>query len=140
PVAHLRVDDRVRDLAGLARDELAPDRVALRPEVLALVVEALAIAIYDDAERHRVEPRRDAAVELRRSAVDRHRVAFARAPDRLRARVEHCVQYRARVVRRAAHDEVVGRVSPRLAEPAEVRFEPARREHDGARGDAAALA
>src|SRR6202158_6259587 len=36
----LGVDDAIGDLARLLRDEAAPDRVALRPQVLALVVEA----------------------------------------------------------------------------------------------------
>ena len=72
----------------LPRNEPAPDRVALRPEVFALVVEALDFFIDDDAERHAVEARHDAAIELRRARVERHGVAAARIADRFRAVVE----------------------------------------------------
>ena len=49
--AHLGVHDRVGDLAGLPGDVPAPDRVPLRPELLALVVEPLAVAVDHDPER-----------------------------------------------------------------------------------------
>ncbi len=39
----LGVDDHIADLVRLLRDQPAPDRVALGPEVLALVVEALGV-------------------------------------------------------------------------------------------------
>jgi len=104
-------------LVAAARDELAPDRVALRPHVLTLVVEPRGVTIDDDAERHAVEPRDDAAVELRRAAVDRDGVALARVADGCRAGVEQCPQHRARVVRRAANDEIARRVAPRFAQP-----------------------
>ena len=78
----LRVDDRVADLPRLQRDEPAPDRVALRPEVLALVVEALRVAVDHDAERHAIHARADAAVVQRRARVDRHAMALRRVADR----------------------------------------------------------
>ena len=46
----LRVDDGVGDLAGLLRDETPPYGIALGPEVLAFVVEALAVLVDDNAE------------------------------------------------------------------------------------------
>ena len=40
-VSDAGIEDDVGDLVGLRGDQPAPDRVALRPDVLALVVEAL---------------------------------------------------------------------------------------------------
>ena len=86
------VDDRIGDLLRLLRHQPAPDGVALRPGVLALVVEALRVAVDHDAEHHAVEPRGDAAVELGRARVDRHRMALRRIADRLDAGVEQHAQ------------------------------------------------
>src|SRR3972149_358251 len=72
----------VADLARLSRDEPAPDRVALGPEVPPLIVKAAGVTIDDDAERHAVQTRDDPAVELRRPGVDRHRVELGRVADR----------------------------------------------------------
>ena len=47
-----RIEDDVGDLVGLGGHQPAPDRVALRPDVLALVVEALGVLVDDDAEHH----------------------------------------------------------------------------------------
>ena len=85
----LRIDDRERHLVRLPGHQASPDSVALRPEVFALVVEALAVRVDDDAERDAVEPGDDAAIESGRPRIDGNRVALARIADRLRARVEH---------------------------------------------------
>ena len=81
-----RVEDDVGDLVRLLRDEPAPDRVALRPDILALVVEALGVLVDDDAEDDAVEPGDDAAVEFRRARVDRDGVALRRIADLRRRR------------------------------------------------------
>src|SRR5262249_40551489 len=46
----LRVDDAVADLSWLLRDEPPPNRITLRPEILALIVEAIAVAVDDYSE------------------------------------------------------------------------------------------
>ena len=78
--------------SGCRRPERSPDGVALRPEVLALVVEALGMFVDDDAERQAVEPRHDAAVELRRARIDGDRVALRahRRPAARRRRASAC--------------------------------------------------
>ena len=76
------IEDDVGDLVGLGGDQPAPDRVALRPDVLALVVEALRVLVDDDAEHDAVEAGDDAAVEFRRAGVDRDRMALRRIADR----------------------------------------------------------
>ena len=81
--------------SGCRATRRSPDGVALRPEVFALVVEALGMLVDDDPEREAIEPRDDAAVELRRTRIDGDRVALARVADRLRAGVEHQPQKRA---------------------------------------------
>ena len=80
----LAVDDRVGDLVLLLRDQPAPDRVALGPDVLALVIEPLGRLVHHDAERHAVEPGADAAIEFRRAGVDGDGVALRRIADRRR--------------------------------------------------------
>ena len=81
----LAIEDDVGDLVGLGGDQAAPDRVALRPDILALVVEAQGVLVDDDAEHHAIEPRDDAAVEFRRARVDRDRVALRGIADLLHA-------------------------------------------------------
>ena len=65
----LGIDDRVADLPGLLRHQPAPDRVALGPEVLALVVEARGVAI--DHRRPATRSRR--ACRCRRRTAARAR-------------------------------------------------------------------
>jgi hypothetical protein len=78
-LAHrLRVDDRKGDLVGLPGDEAAPRSRSAWARTLAFVVEALAVLVDDDAERHRVHARHDAAVEFRRARVDRDAMALRR--------------------------------------------------------------
>src|SRR5207237_6022669 len=69
------VDDRAGDLIGLSRDKPAPDRVSLGPEVEALVVEALRIAVDHDAERHAVDAGAHDSLDLRGAGVDGDGVA-----------------------------------------------------------------
>ena len=71
--------------SGCCRDEFPPDRVTLRPEILALVVKAFNLFVDDDAERHAVQPRNDAAVEFRRARVQRYGVTTTRVAHRLGA-------------------------------------------------------
>ena len=140
-LAHrLGVDDRIADLAGLPGHQPPPDGVALGPEVLALVVEALRVAVDDDAQRHRVDAGDDAAVVARAARVDGHAVALRRVAHAPRALVEQELQHLAHVVGRAAHDEVVGGRPPRLAQPLEVGLEPAGGHDDRPGADLAALA
>ena len=109
------IDDRIGDLIGLLRDEASPDRVALRPEVLALVVEAFGMRAFTtmpsetQSSRVTMPPSNFGARASIATQWNCVRIA-----DRLRAGVEHQLQHRARVVRRAAHDEVVGRRRPRF--------------------------
>src|SRR6202521_1526810 len=121
------IDNRVRDLIGLRGHEPAPDRVALGPEVEALVVEALRILVDDDAERHAIDAGADAAVELRRAGVDRNAMTLGRIADGFRAAVEEDPQDASHIVWRAADQATVGRGSPRFAQPSEVRLESAGR-------------
>lgn len=45
-----RVEDDVGDLAGLRRNEPAPNRVASRPRIFTLIVKTLRVPVHDDAE------------------------------------------------------------------------------------------
>ena len=114
------------DLARLLRHQPAPDGVALGPEILALVIEAPALLIDHDAERHAVDAGDDPAVELGRAPVDRDGVALLRIADLPDAAVEQRAQQQDLVVGRAAHDEVVRHVAPVLLQPGDVRLESAR--------------
>ena len=55
------------------------------------------------------------------------------SPTGSRAGIEHQPERRARVVRRATHDEVVRRLAPGLSQPLQVRLEPARGDDHRAR-------
>src|SRR6185437_16600435 len=98
---------------------------ALGPGVLALVVEALRLAVDHDAEDDAVETRGDAAVELRRARVNRHRMTLRRVADGGDALVEQHAQHVAAIVRRAADEKVVGGLAPILLQPLDVRLETA---------------
>ena len=65
-----------------------------------------------------------------RAGVDRHGMALRRIADGPRAAVEHQLQHCARIVGRAADDEVVGGVAPDLLQPLEIRFESSGGQHD----------
>ena len=67
-----------RDLIELHGHQSPPDRITLRPEVFAFVVETLGMVVHDDAKRDTVEPRDNAAIELRRTTVDGDCVALLR--------------------------------------------------------------
>ena len=120
-----RIEDDVGDLVGLRRHQPAPDRVALRPDVLALVVKTLRVLVDDDAEHHRIVPRDDAAVEFRRAGVDRHRMALRGIADVLHALGQQHLQDRAAIIGRAADQKVVGGVAPIFLQPFDVGFKTA---------------
>ena len=122
---HGRIENDVGDLVGLGRHQPAPDRVALRPDVLALVIEALGVLVDDDAEHDRVVPGDDAAVEFRRAGVDRDRMALGGVADVLHALGEQHFQDRAAVIGRAADQEIVGGVAPIFLQPFDVGLEAA---------------
>ena len=113
------------ELIRLLRDQSAPNGIALRPEVLAFVVETLPIFVDDDAECDAVDARDNAAVELRRPPVDGDRMALLRIADLLGAAVEQNAKHPPEVVWCAADDEVVGDVSPVLPEPSDVGLKSA---------------
>src|SRR5262249_26881969 len=81
PAHRFRVDDRVGDLIRLLCDESSPDRVALRPKILALIVKTIAVFVHDDSERHAIKACDDAAVEFRGPAVDGDSVTLTRVSD-----------------------------------------------------------
>ena len=121
----LRVPDRVGDLAGLLRDVAAPDRVPLRPDLLAFVVEPPPGGVDDDPEGDRVQPGGDAAVEAGGTRVHGDRVE---APFLARAGGPVGVQRGqdpAVVVPRAADEVVVRGVAPVPAQPGDVGLEAA---------------
>src|SRR3970040_567026 len=101
------IDDGIGDLLRLIGDELSPDRVTLRPEVFALVVEAFDVFVDDDAKRRAVEARHDAAVELRRARIERYGVATARIADWFRAVLEQLFQHASLIMLGAAGDKIV---------------------------------
>ena len=66
-----RVDQDVADLVGLGRHQAAPDGVALGPEVLALVVEAVPVGV--DHDRRRGRSRVGSRCHRRSGELDRRR-------------------------------------------------------------------
>src|SRR5262249_18702041 len=119
--------------AWLLSEQSPPDGVALGPEVLALVVEAVALPIHDNAERDRVHASDNSSVELRRTAVHRDGVALSRVADLFGPAIQQHPQHSAGVVGGASDDEVLRYLAPALLEPGEVGLETAGRGYDGAR-------
>src|SRR5207302_3951376 len=115
----------------------SPDGVALGPEVLALVVEALAKFIDGDSERDRVQPRGNAPVESRRPGVERHRVEPFRIARAGGALIEQAGKYSTVVVGRAADDVVVDGVAPVASQPVAIGLDPTTGHQHGSGGDLA---
>ncbi len=84
----LGIDDHVADLVGLAGDQPSPDGIALRPEVLAFVIEAFGVRVDDDAKRDRIDAGGNAAVPLRRAGIDGDHVPLRRVADGFNAGIE----------------------------------------------------
>src|SRR5665213_1562394 len=135
-----RVDDGVGDLVRLLRHQAAPDGVALRPGFLALVVKTLRVAVDHDAEHDAVEPGGDAAVELGRARVDRHRMALRRIADRHDVGGVQHAQHIAAVIGRAANEEIVGGGTPVFLQPFDIGFEAAAGRHQRLAADGNLLA
>ena len=127
----LLIDDRPGDLPRLLRHQPTPDRIALRPDIFALVIEPLRITIDDDAERNAIQPGHDAAIELRRTRVDRDRMELGRITDLLHTLRQQILQHSPAGIRRAADEEVVRCLPPILAQPLDIRLKPAGRHHEG---------
>src|SRR5262249_4581040 len=58
------VDDAIRRLIRLLGNQATPDGVPFGPEILALVIEALALLVHDDAERQAIQTRHNTAVKF----------------------------------------------------------------------------
>ena len=85
------------------------------------------MAVDDDRERHAVEPGDDAAVELRRAAVDGDRVALCRVTDGGHALGQQALQHAAFGIGRAADQEVLGGGAPTLLQPLDIGLKSAGR-------------
>ena len=98
--------------------------------LLAFVVETLGVFVDDDAQRHAIESRHDAAIELRRSPIDGDAVTLCGIANRFRSQAHEQLQELPFVVRRSANDEVPCCRPPRFFQPFEIRFEAAGRHHE----------
>ena len=119
------IQNGIADLVGLSGNEPSPDGIALRPEILALVIKPLGVTVQDNAERHPVDAAGDAAVIFRGAGIDRHRMALVERTDRLHALIEQAFQHRAGVPRGAAHQKILRRLAPAFGKPVEIGLEAA---------------
>ena len=122
-IEHPRIDDRKRRLVRLLGDQPTPDGIALRPEILALVVKTFARFVDRNPERNRIQPGGDAAVEPRCPSVECHGMEALRIAGGRGTLVEHSGQDPPVVVGRAANHIVVNCIAPVAAQPIEVRLE-----------------
>ena len=81
----LGVHDRVCNLLWPLCHKSSPDRVALRPHVLTLIVKTLGLMIDHDAKRYAIETRHNSAVKFRCARIDGHRMALLWVADSLGA-------------------------------------------------------
>src|ERR1051326_3852991 len=131
PSFHLRIDHRVCDLVRLLRHQATPDRIALGPEVLTFVVKPVTVLINSDAQRHAVQPRHNAAVELGGAAVYRDSVALLRVAYRFSAGVQEKFQARAFVVRRPPDYKIACCFAPSLFQPFQIGLKSSRSGNQG---------
>jgi hypothetical protein len=131
----LAVEDRECQLPGLVRDQASPGRVPLGPELLTLVLDALAEPVDHDSERHRVDPGDDPSLEARRACVARDRVEAAWIATLGCPHLEELRQHLPVVGRRPTDEEVVHRIPQVPAQPLQVGLEAAGGDHDRRRLD-----
>ena len=132
----LAVGDGEGFLHGLLGDQPAPDGIALRPDILAFVIEAIDIAIDDNGIGHAVEAHREAAIFQRRAGVIGHRVELRGIAHLLHALAQQILQDGALGIGRAADLEAVGRIAPVFPQPVAVGLEAAGRGDHGLEADA----
>ena len=111
-------------LPRLRGDQASPDGVSLRPDVFSFVIKAPRQLIDNDPKRDGVEPSNDAAVKFWRASVHRNGVKSPWIADRFRAFLQESGKQHSVVIRCAANDEIVRRVSPVFLEPLNVGFVP----------------
>src|SRR2546426_170439 len=122
---NFRIDDRVCNLVGLLCDQTPPDGIALGPKIFALIVEALAVFVDDNAQRHAIEPRDNTSIKFGRAAVDRDCMTLGRIADGFGAMIQKQLQPPTFVIGRPANDEVARRFAPDFLEPFQICFETA---------------
>ncbi|MNE50933.1 hypothetical protein D3C80_1455320 [compost metagenome] len=103
----LLVDNRVRLLVGLSRNQTAPDRIAFRPEILTLIVKPFAIAVDNHAQGHAVDAGTYTAVVKRSPGVDGNHMCLGRVADCIGAKIEHPSQQHTGIEAGAANKEIV---------------------------------
>ncbi len=124
-VENTRIENDVGDLVRLRCYESAPDGVALRPDILALVVKTSGVFVDNDAEHHGIVPGDDATVEFRRAGVDRDRMTLLGIADLLHALGEQHLEDRAAIIGCAADQEIIGGLAPVLFQPFDVGLKTA---------------
>jgi len=117
-VDHGRIEDDIGDLVGLGCDQPAPDRVALGPDVLALVIEARGALVDDDAEHDRIMPRDDARRRISggaRASIATLAWHWVGSPISWTSLASSIFRTRAAIIGRAADQEIVGGTRPNIA-------------------------
>ena len=133
----LGVDHAPSDLPRLERHQPPPDRIALGPEIFALVIETLGKAVDHHPERDCVDARADPAVIKRGTRVNCHHVRLSGIADHVGALPSEIGNDGAHVEPCAADQEVIGRMlaivvhAPGFAQPLAVRFKTAAGKHAG---------
>ncbi|MNF83069.1 hypothetical protein D3C84_653830 [compost metagenome] len=103
----LLVDNRVGLLVGLSRNQTAPNRITLGPEILTLIVKPFAIAVDNHAQGHAVDAGTDTAVVKRSPGVDGNHMCLSRVADCIGAKIEHPSQQHTGIEASAANQKVV---------------------------------
>ena len=142
----LGIDDGVAGLSGLHGHQPTPDGIAFGPEVLAFVVEALALLVHDHAQGHTINAGANTPVIQGRSCINGHHVGLRGVTDAIGSMViQHMTQQGALVVPCTANQKIVRRpfaaliLSPGFTHPGQVGLKASGRQHAGAGFDALAL-
>ena len=103
----------------------APDGIALRPEILALVIEPFSIPIENDAKGDAVNAAGDATVIFWRTGIDRHGMALVKGANRLHPMIQQAFQNGAGVPWCAAYQKILRSLAPPLRKPVKIGFKAA---------------
>jgi hypothetical protein len=118
------IHNSVRDLLGTLSHQSPPDGISLGPQIFSLVVKAGALVINYYTEGHAIQSGHDASVKLRRAGIDGYGVKLCWVANRSDSLIQEVPQYKPSRIRSASNNKIVGRISPVLAKPIDVRLEP----------------
>ncbi|MNC48945.1 hypothetical protein D3C75_980910 [compost metagenome] len=126
------INDGIADLAGLLRNQTAPDRIAFRPEILPFIIKTLRLTIEHDPQRNTVDAGANPAVIQRGASINSHAVRLGRVTNHIGPRLHHKLEQHPLIKTGTTDQKVICRpftcviLPPGLTQPLTVGFKPTR--------------